>query len=450
MRIHFISIGGSIMHNLAIALHKKGYKVTGSDDEIFEPAKSRLEKYNLLPQHTGWDDSKITADIDAIILGMHAKDDNPEMKKALNLGLKIYSFPEFMYENNKNKKRIVIAGSHGKTTITAMVMHSLSKLGFDFDYMVGSGITGFEDSVRLSENAPWIVLEGDEYLTSALDKRPKFLWYKPEVALISGIAWDHMNVFPTYEIYMRQFLDFMNSMPDQASLVYCNQDQDLVKIVAQVQHLKKIPYGMPEFRLQNNKFSLISDGKAIPLSVFGSHNLMNIEGAALVCKELGIDKNDFFNAISDFKGAGKRLEVIFENENIIAFRDFAHAPSKVKATIEGIRIQYPDKKVIACLELHTYSSLNKNFLPQYSGSVDKADEMFIYINPEEVKLKRLEELDLQSIKTSFNRPDINVFFNLEDLKTVMSQFNYRNSIILMMSSGSFNGWDIKDFFSKLS
>ena len=450
MNIHFISIGGSIMHNLAIALHKKGYKVTGSDDEIFEPAKSRLDKYGLLPRKTGWDESKITSDTDAIILGMHAKDDNPEMKKAMALGLKIYSFPEFMYENNKNKKRIVIAGSHGKTTITAMVMHALSKLGYDFDYMVGSGIAGFEDSVRLSENAPWIIMEGDEYLTSALDKKPKFLWYKPEVALISGIAWDHMNVFPTYDIYMQQFLDFMNSMPEKASLVYCNQDNDLVNLVAKCPHLKRIPYGMPEFRLVNNKFSLISGSEEIPLNVFGSHNLMNIEGAALVCNELGIDKNDFFHAISDFKGAGKRLEVVLENDKLIAFRDFAHAPSKVKATIEGIRIQYPDRKVIACLELHTYSSLNKDFLPQYKHSADKADEMFIYINPEEVKLKRLEELDSEKIKISFGRTDVKVFFDLEELKTEMKKLNYNNSILLIMSSGSFNGWDIKDFFNKLS
>jgi UDP-N-acetylmuramate: L-alanyl-gamma-D-glutamyl-meso-diaminopimelate ligase len=450
MNIHFISIGGAIMHNLAIALHKKGYQVTGSDDEIFEPAKSRLEKYGLLPPKTGWYEDKITSEIDAIILGMHAKDDNPEMKKAMELGLKIYSFPEFMYENNKNKKRIVIAGSHGKTTITAMVMHALSKLGYDFDYMVGSGIAGFDDSVRLSENAPWIVMEGDEYLTSALDKRPKFLWYKPEVALISGIAWDHMNVFPTYEIYVQQFLDFMNSMPENASVVYCNQDSDLVEIVNKCNHLKRIPYGMPEFRLINNKFSLIDGKNLIPLEVFGSHNLMNIEGAALVCRELGIQKEDFFHAISDFRGAGKRLEVMLENDRFIVFRDFAHAPSKVKATIEGIRIQYPDRKVIACLELHTFSSLNKEFLPQYAGSADKADEMFIYINPEEVKLKRLDTLDAEMIKKCFGRKDIKVFFDLDELKANLKLLEYTNSIILMMSSGSYGGWNISYFFSKLS
>jgi UDP-N-acetylmuramate: L-alanyl-gamma-D-glutamyl-meso-diaminopimelate ligase len=450
MNIHFISIGGAIMHNLAIALYKKGYNVTGSDDEIFEPAKGRLEKYGLLPVKTGWFEEKITAGIDAIILGMHAKDDNPEMKRAMELGLKIYSFPEFMYENNKNKKRIVIAGSHGKTTITAMVMHALSKLGYDFDYMVGSGIAGFEDSVRLSEKAPWIVMEGDEYLTSALDKRPKFLWYKPDVALISGIAWDHMNVFPTYEIYVQQFLDFMNSMPENASVVYCNQDLDLLKIVDKCDHLKRIPYGMPEFRLINNKFSLINGKNLIPLEVFGSHNLMNIEGAALVCQELGINKKDFFNAISDFRGAGKRLEVMLENDRFIVFRDFAHAPSKVKATIEGIKIQYPDRKVIACLELHTFSSLNKDFLPQYSGSADKADEMFIYINPEEVKLKRLDALDAEMIKKCFGRNDVKVYFDLEELKTNLKMVDYNNSIILMMSSGSYGGWDIKNYFSNLS
>ena len=449
MNIHFISIGGSIMHNLAIALQKKGYKVTGSDDEIFEPAKSRLAKYGLLPEQNGWFETNITSDIDAIILGMHAKDDNPEMIKAMAMGLKIYSFPEFMYENNKNKKRIVIAGSHGKTTITAMVMHVLSKLGYDFDYMVGSGIAGFDDSVRLSENAPWIVMEGDEYLTSALDKRPKFLWYKPEIALISGIAWDHMNVFPTYQIYVQQFLDFINSMPEQASLVYCSEDNDLVNLVSPCPHLKTIPYGMPQFKLINNKFSLLSGTEEIQLNVFGSHNLMNIEGASLVCKELGIDQHDFFHAISDFKGAGKRLEVIIENEKIIAFRDFAHAPSKVKGTIDGIRIQYPHKKVIGCLELHTYSSLNKGFLPQYLGSADKADEMFIYINPEEVKLKRLEELDPEKIKLAFGKQDIKIYFDLEKLKSELIELDFNNSILLMMSSGSFNGWDIKEFCNNL-
>jgi UDP-N-acetylmuramate-alanine ligase len=329
-------------------------------------------------------------------------------------------------------------------------MHALSKLGYDFDYMVGSGIAGFDDSVRLSEKAPWIVLEGDEYLTSALDRRPKFLWYKPEIALISGIAWDHMNVFPTYEIYIQQFLDFMNSMPSDAALVYCELDNDLKSIVAKCGHLKRIPYGMPEYKLENNRFSLLSNNKQIPLSVFGSHNLMNIEGAARVCRELGIEKDDFFKAMSDFSGAGKRLELIMKNNRFMVFRDFAHAPSKVKATIDGIKIQYPDKKVIACLELHTYSSLNKDFLPQYAGSAVQADEMFIYINPEEVKLKRLEELTESTIKQSFRNDGIKVFFDLDEFKYSLQQTDIGNSILLMMSSGSYNNWDIKDFFNQLS
>jgi UDP-N-acetylmuramate: L-alanyl-gamma-D-glutamyl-meso-diaminopimelate ligase len=367
------------------------------------------------------------------------------MQKAIELGIRIYSFPEFMYENNKEKKRIVVAGSHGKTTITAMIMHALSKLGYDFDYMVGSGIKGFEDSVRLSMDAPWIVLEGDEYLTSALDKRPKFLWYKPHFTLISGVSWDHMNVFPTYEIYKKQFSDYLDSLPGDSVVVFCGQDTELSTIVNSDKKHRQIPYSYPAYRTNQNKFELMIEGHYTPLSINGSHNLLNLEGAACLCEQMGIAKTDFYRVMTDFSGAGKRLETIYKKPGFTVFRDFAHAPSKVKATIEGIKAQYPDRNVIACLELHTYSSLNKDFLPQYKGTVDKADFICIYVNPEEVKLKRLQDLDAKQVKEAFCREDMDVCFSIDALRDVLAKPAYTNAILLLMSSGNFNGWDMKSF-----
>lgn len=450
MKVHFISIGGSIMHNMAIAFRLKGFDVSGSDDEIFEPAKSRLLKSGILPEQAGWFPEKIKPGIDAIILGMHAKDDNPELVKARELGLKIYSFPEFIYQNSLDKKRIVIAGSHGKTTITSMVMHVLARQKFNFDYLVGSQVPGFENSVRISEDAPFIVIEGDEYLSSALDKRPKFLWYKPQLALISGIAWDHVNVFPTWEIYKQQFSDFIDSMEKEAQLVWNSEDKDLAAIVSTKTGIRQIPYSTPAFRIENGRFLIkTNSGKEFMLHIFGSHNLANLEGAKAICMSLGISEDDFYASVVDFRGAGKRLELMFENETFKVFRDFAHAPSKVAGTINGIRLQFPKKKIIACLELHTYSSMNSDFIPQYKNSTHQADLVYLFLNEEAAKIKGMKLPQPEEIKTAFNDRSIRVFYDKNQMELSLLEENYFNSILLLMSSGSFDNWEIPVFIKKI-
>jgi len=442
MRVHFIAIGGSIMHSLAIALHMKGDVVSGSDDELFEPARSNLARYGLLPDTEGWDTERITGNIDAVILGMHAKADNPELTKAIREGVRIFSFPEFLYEHAKNKTRVVIGGSHGKTTITAMIMHVMKLLEMPFDYMVGSQIRGFEVMVGLSDEAPVMVFEGDEYLTSALDKRPKFHLYKPNVAVISGIEWDHMNVFPCRDNYFEQFRIFTNQIEENGTLIYCHDDP-MVRILAEqaTNKVKMIPYSVPEFAISNDRLMLVCENKKYPLSVFGKHNLLNLNAAMLVCKELGIDKPTFCKAIASFQGAAKRLELIKEEKSHTVFKDFAHAPSKVKATIEAVKSRYPGKKLTAILELHTYSSLNKSFLPEYGGSMEMADIAVVFFDPHALKLKRLPDLKKEDIQTAFNKPGILVF---NDIK-MLSKFLYGTSpdgVYLFMSSGNFGGLDL--------
>ncbi|MCK9302154.1 MAG: Mur ligase family protein [Bacteroidales bacterium] len=446
MHYHFISIGGSIMHNLAIAMHLKGNKVTGSDDEIFEPAKSNLKKYGILPTQLGWHPENITKEIDTVILGMHAKADNPELQKALELGLNIVSFPEFVYENSKDKKRVVIGGSHGKTTITSMVLHVLKCLNINADFLVGAKIPDYDIMVKITDDAKILVVEGDEYLTSTLDKRPKFHLYHPHIALLTGIAWDHFNVFPTFDFYVEQFKIFAHTIEPDGSFIYFEQDENLVKIAAELPaSIKTIAYDTPDYTVENNTFILHFEGEDFPLKIDGRHNMQNVLGAMKICSELGIGNREFLKAISSFTGAAKRLEKVYQNENLVIYRDFAHAPSKLKATVNAIREKYPDKKIIAVFELHTYSSLNKYFLSQYKDTMNDADKKMVFFDPHALSLKRLPMLEIDDVKKSFGCDDITVY---NDTKTLIDDINTSidtDCVLLLMSSGNFGGMTMQDF-----
>lgn len=430
------------MHNLSIALHEKGYQVTGSDDAIFEPSKTRLEKRGLLPEELGWFPEKITSDIESVILGMHAKADNPELLKAQELGLKIYSYPEFLYEQSKNKTRVVIGGSHGKTTITSMILHVMHYHGIKVDYMVGAQLEGFDTMVHLTEENDFIVLEGDEYLSSPMDRRPKFHLYQPNIALISGIAWDHINVFPTYENYVEQFEIFIQKITNGGILVY-NEDDAEVKRVAEAatNPIRKISYSTPKYTVENGTTLLETPEGAMPIEVFGAHNLNNLAGAKWICQNMGVDEADFYEAISSFKGASKRLEKIGESKKNVAYKDFAHSPSKVAATTKAVKEQYPDRKLIACLELHTYSSLNAEFLKEYEGALDSADVAVVFYSPDAVKIKQLEEVTYEQIAKSFNREDLIIYTNPAAFKEYLFHLKFDTEAIalLLMSSGNYGG-----------
>lgn len=430
------------MHNLAIALHERGYQVTGSDDAVFEPSKTRLEKRGLLPEELGWFPEKITSDIDSVILGMHAKADNPELLKAQELGLKIFSYPEFLYEQSKNKTRVVIGGSHGKTTITSMILHVMHYHGINVDYMVGAQLEGFDTMVHLTEENDFIVLEGDEYLSSPMDRRPKFHLYQPNIALISGIAWDHINVFPTYENYVEQFEIFIQKITNGGILVY-NEDDAEVKRVAEAatNPIRKIPYTTPNYTVENGITLLETPEGNMPIEVFGAHNLNNLAGAKWICQNMGVDEADFYEAISSFKGASKRLEKIAENKNNVAYKDFAHSPSKVAATTKAVKEQYPDRKLIACLELHTYSSLNAEFLKEYEGALNAADVAVVFYSPDAVKIKQLEEVTYDQIAKSFNREDLIIYTNPAAFKEYLFhlKFDTEKIALLLMSSGNYGG-----------
>ncbi len=455
-RIHFIAIGGAAMHNLAIALYKKGFHITGSDDEIMEPSKSRLKELNLLPEKEGWFPGKITNDLDAVILGMHARIDNPELLKAQELGVKIYSYPEYLYEFSKNKKRVVIGGSHGKTSITAMIMHVLNFSGIaspnselqipNFDYMVGSKVEGFETMVKLTEDSPVIILEGDEYLSSPIDRRPKFHLYKADIALLSGIAWDHINVFPTFESYVEQFRIFVDQIPANGTLVYCEKDVEVKKVAEQsTSACKKIPYGIPSYEIINGTTFLTTNNSELrtSLQVFGEHNLMNIEGARNICNLLGVNDEKFYGAISSFKGAARRLELLAKNDSVSVFKDFAHSPSKLKASVEAVRQQFPERKIIACMELHTFSSLNENFLNEYKGTMDKADEAIVYFNPHTIEHKKLKPISEDQVRVAFGNPRIKVVTDSKKMFGYLVGANHSNTVLLMMSSGNFDGMNLE-------
>jgi UDP-N-acetylmuramate: L-alanyl-gamma-D-glutamyl-meso-diaminopimelate ligase len=445
MKLHFIAIGGSAMHNLSIALHLKGYDVTGSDDEIFEPAKSRLAKYNLLPEKEGWNELNIYDGLDAVILGMHARADNPELIKAQQMGLKIFSYPEFLYEQSKEKKRIVIGGSHGKTTITAMILHVLNSNKIDCDYMVGAQLEGFEVMVKLTDEAPYMILEGDEYLTSPLDKRPKFHVYMPDIALISGIAWDHINVFPTFDNYIEQFRIFASLIADDGVLIYCEDDKVVKEVCESAKTtIQKIPYSLPEFKICDGKTYIYSGGSIFPLRIFGDHNLYNLNGAKLVCNQLGVTDEKFYEAIQLFRGASKRLELIDMNETVNVYKDFAHSPSKLKATTIAVKEQFPERKLVACLELHTFSSLTAEFLKEYKGAMNDADIAIVYFNPHTIAHKKLPLITIAQVIHSFGRNDIEIYNDSKKLLNDLKKMKWENMNLLLMSSGNFDGIDFSE------
>ena len=455
MNVHFIAIGGSAMHNLAIALHLKGYHVTGSDDEIFDPAKSRLQHYGLLPESYGWHPELITKDLDAIVLGMHARIDNPELLKAQELGLKIFSYPEYLYEQSKGKTRVVVGGSHGKTTTTAMILHVLQHCGIEADYMVGAQLEGFEVMVRLSETAKVMVIEGDEYLTSPIDRRPKFHLYKPHVAIVTGIEWDHINVFPTFEIYKDQFAQFVNLIEPGGRLIYCNDDAEVRDVALKNTRtdIAKQPYDVPPHEVVEGITYLDTAHGRVPLRVFGNHNLLNLTAARYACNSLGVTDEQFDEAIQSFGGASKRLELVKATKDCAVYKDFAHAPSKLRATIAAMKGQYPDRRLVACMELHTFSSLTAEFLKQYAGTMDRADVPFVYYSQHALQLKKLPDLDPEQVKASFANDKVRVFTDSKQMvDAVIQTFKQSGNQamnLLMMSSGNFDGIDFKQLADEL-
>jgi UDP-N-acetylmuramate: L-alanyl-gamma-D-glutamyl-meso-diaminopimelate ligase len=444
MNIHFIAIGGSAMHNLALALNHKGYTITGSDDVIFEPSKSRLEAKGLLPSASGWFPEKIHPGLHSVILGMHAKADNPELLRAKELGLTIYSYPEFLYEHSRDKTRVVIGGSHGKTTITAMILHVLNYHDRDVDYMVGAQLEGFDRMVHLTEENDFIVLEGDEYLSSAIDRRPKFHLYKPNIALLSGIAWDHINVFPTFEVYKEQFEIFLDSIVNGGSITYNIEDEHVKQLVEATENpIRKFPYGTPSYTVEAGQTLLDTPDGPMPLAIFGAHNLSNLAGAKWICQQMGVDEEDFYEAMTTFAGASKRLEKLAETDNSVIYKDFAHAPSKVAATTTAVREQFPERKIVACLELHTYSSFNPKFLKEYQGALDAADEAVIFYLPESVAIKKLEAVSPEQISKAFQREDIKIFTDAPAFHAYILNKDYSNTALLLMSSGNYGGLDLE-------
>ncbi len=445
MKVHFIAIGGSAMHNLALALHQKGYTVTGSDDEIFDPARTRLHNAGLLPEKEGWYPERITSDLDAVVLGMHARADNSELLKAQELGLKIYSYPEYLYEQSKDKLRIVVGGSHGKTTTTAMILHVLRHCGIEADYMVGAQLKGFDIMVRLSHSAKVMVIEGDEYLTSPIDRRPKFHLYHPDVAILTGIEWDHINVFPTFDIYREQFAKYIDLIEPQGTLIYCDEDPEVHRVATENRRtdIQKLPYACPDYAVENGITYLrrgIHGGT--PLRVFGYHNLLNLTAARLACRQVGVSDEQFDEAISSFDGASKRLELVKASDTCAVYKDFAHAPSKLRATIHAMREQYPDRRLAACMELHTFSSLTQEFLRQYAHSMDEADVRYVYFSQHALQLKKLPPLDPEEVRRAFGG-DVEVFTDSKQMiENIISLFSdNRDKNLLMMSSGNFDGID---------
>ncbi|MFM2206091.1 MAG: hypothetical protein RL213_66 [Bacteroidota bacterium] len=436
---HFIAIGGAAMHNLALALHEKGCTVTGSDDEINEPSRSRLAAAGLLPDTIGWFPDRIHSGLDAVILGMHARADNPELKEAERLGIPVYSYPEFLYEQSKDKQRVVIGGSHGKTTITSMILHVLRQCGCDFDYMVGAKLEGFDTMVRISD-APVIILEGDEYLSSPIDRRPKFHLYQADIGVISGIAWDHINVFPTFEDYVLQFRIFADAIPAVGALIFCQEDPEAAAVVgSSTSDARRIPYNVPAHRIEDGTTYLTTPGGEVPLRVFGKHNLLNLEAARRVCNLLGVSNSDFYESISTFNGAARRLEPLGRSSRVSVFKDFAHSPSKLRATTEAVRSQYPTRRLIACMELHTFSSLNDRFLDEYAGSMNGADVAMVYFNPRTIAHKRLPDISAERVADAFGHPALQVFTDSSRMLAALMDMDFNESVLLLMSSGNFDG-----------
>ncbi|AFL85003.1 UDP-N-acetylmuramate-alanine ligase [Belliella baltica DSM 15883] len=450
-KYHFIAIGGAVMHNLALSMVEKGYEVSGSDDEIYEPSLTRLQKAGILPKEKGWFPEKISHDIDGIILGMHARQENPELIRAQELGIPVYSFPEFIYNQSKDKKRIVISGSHGKTSITAIILHVLKNEGVDFDYLVGAQIEGFDLMVRLSD-APIIIIEGDEYLTSPLDRRPKFFHYKHDILLMSGIAWDHFNVFPTFENYTEQFEKLVEMTPSTGTFIYCEKDAIVKRFgeTCEIEGVNLIPYNSHPNRIEDGKTILLDGDQEVPIHIFGDHNLQNLQGALYICEQIGISPQKFYTHIQTFKGAAKRQEILAKSDSGIMFRDFAHAPSKLKATVEAVKNQFPERKLIAVQELHTYSSLNKDFVSNYSGTFEMADEAIIYLNPKAVSLKKLKLMDEETLRDGFQRKDLKLFTEIALLKEYLENQTYIHTNLLLMSSGNYDDMDLTVLKEKIN
>ncbi len=451
MKIHFISIGGSVMHQLAIALKRKGYTITGSDDEIFEPAKGNLGREGLLPDTIGWEPARITPDLDAVILGMHARADNPELAAARNYGLPIYSFPEYIFQESREKTRVAVGGSHGKTTTTSMIMHVLREAGAQFDYLVGARLPGFDQSVNITD-APVIVCEADEYPASVIEKRPKFHFLFPHIAVLTGIAWDHINVFPTFDNYLEQFRIFIGMIEKGGHLVYNSSDAALAQVVEETRRddLHYHPYGVPAHRIEEGVTTLVIDGRETTLSVFGDHNLMNAHAAWIVCSRLGVSLDAFLNGIRSFTGAARRLELLARNTHTTVFRDFAHAPSKVKATIEAVKNQFPERRLITALELHTYSSLNEAFMTEYAGALDKADEACVFYSRHALEIKRLPELPADAVIAGFAKPGLQVITDRSTLEQWLEDRNYKDAVVVFMSSGNYDGLDVAALAGQLA
>jgi UDP-N-acetylmuramate: L-alanyl-gamma-D-glutamyl-meso-diaminopimelate ligase len=450
MKIHFISIGGSVMHQLAIALKLKGYQITGSDDEIFEPAKGNLAHHGLLPAEIGWNPGIINKELDAVILGMHAKADNPELLKAQELSIPVYSFPEYIFRESRGKKRVVVGGSHGKTTTTAMIMHVLREAGMEFDYLVGARLEGFSQSVNITD-APVIVCEGDEYPASTVERRPKFHFLFPHIAIITGIAWDHINIFPTFPNYLEQFSIFIQKIEPGGYLIYNETDQELKDLVdaSPRSDIHYRPYNILEHKIENGQTTVEVEGNTSSLKVFGNHNLLNMNAAWHACSLLGVSAEKFISAIADFKGAAKRLEFLAGNDDTTVFRDFAHAPSKVKATMEAVRSQFPTKKLYAVLELHTFSSLNENFMKEYAGVLDGADEAVVFYSSHALELKRLPPLPESSVETGFGKKGLQVFSDRKKLEDWLATLPLANAVVLLMSSGNYDGLDVETFIKRI-
>ena len=450
MRVHFIAIGGAVMHNLALALHNKGYRVTGSDDEVSEPSRSRLEAAGLLPDPMGWDPDRITPELDAVILGMHARADNPELARALEIGLKIYSFPEYMYEQTRDKTRVVVAGSHGKTTVTSLILHVLRSVGMPFDYLVGAQLEGFSTMVGLSDDAKVAIFEGDEYLSSAIDRRPKFLHYKPDIGVITGIAWDHINVFPTFDEYRQSFREFAGQFDEKGTLIYNGTDDELKGILESSRPAARlVPYRIHPYQVASGSFQLLTDHGPAEVPLMGRHNMENISAAREVCRALGVSDEHFYRAIRRFPGAARRLNRILERTDCAVFLDFAHSPSKVRATTQAVKEAFPNRHLVACLELHTFSSLTASFLQLYSGSLNPAQEAAIYFDPHTVEQKRLPRLDPAEVAGAFGRGNIRVFTRVRDLEDYLQAMEWKGRNLLLMSSGTFSGLDVRSLAARL-
>lgn len=448
MRVHFIAIGGSIMHNLAIALAKKGYLVSGSDDHIYEPSRTNLEKEGLLPE-AGWDPARITQDIDAVVVGMHAKGDNPELLKAQEMGIRIYSYPEFIYEQAAEKTRVVIGGSHGKTTITSMIMHVLKSIGRDFDFLVGAKLDDFEHMVRLTKDAPLIIIEGDEYLASPIDQRPKFHLYKPNIALISGVAWDHVNVFPTFENYVNQFRLFIKSIEPKGTLVYNKEDKVLQELVLEDRSkINKHGYRTPEYTINKGITYMHTHIGDVQLQVFGRHNLSNIAAAFTVCEWLGVGRDEFFAAIRQFKGATRRLEYVASDNDSVVYQDFAHTPAKLRASIHALKEQFPDKALVAIIELHTYSSLSESYLNEYRDTMREAEYPAVFINQEALKQRNAETISEATLKLAFGQPNLVYLDGIDRMKRYLDEMPPEGKNLLFMSSGNYGGINLVNFADK--